>query len=80
MEVEHLNAINQLKDLSNQRFIEQSLEKKEDNQPESTNENQEITLTDTEKKNKSVELSLQFLEIYSKKHKKETIEDDAVSV
>jgi len=80
-EVEHLNAINQLKDLSNMRFVEQSLEKKEDNQPESTNETPENTvLSDADKKNKSLELSLQFMEIYAKKHKKEAIEDDAVSV
>ena len=81
VEVEHLKAINQLKELSNMRFIEQSLEKKEEVQPESTNETPEnIVLSDVEKKNKSLELSLQFMEIYAKKHKKEAIEDDAVSV
>ena len=78
-EVDHLKAINQLKSLSNQRFVEQSLEKKEPSQPENQ-QNENLLMDETEKMKQSIDLSMQFLETISKKNKKEVIEDDAVSV
>ena len=78
-EVDHLKAINQLKSLSNQRFVEQSLEKKEPSQPENQ-QNENLLMDETEKMKQSIDLSMQFLETISKKNRKEVIEDDAVSV
>ena len=83
VQVEHLKAINQLKNLSNERFIEQSLESKEEASSENANEGndtQEVLMNDTEKKQKVYDISLQFVESISRKNKKEVIEDDSVSV
>ena len=83
VQVEHLKAINQLKNLSNERFIEQSLESKEEASSENANEGndtQEVLMNDTEKKQKVYDISLQFIESISRKNKKEVIEDDSVSV
>ena len=68
-EVDHLKAINQLKSLSNQRFVEQSLEKKEPSQPENQ-QNENLLMDETEKMKQSIDLSMQFLETISKKNKK----------
>ena len=78
-EVEHLNAINQLKSLSTERFIEQSLESCEPIQQENPQE-EKILMNETEKMKYSIDLSMQFMEKISKKNKKEVIEDDASSV
>ena len=78
-EVEHLRAINQLKKISNERFIEQSLENYEQSQQENVI-NEEILLNPMEKMKKCMELSIQCIESVSRKHKKEVIEDDAASL
>ena len=78
-EVDHLKAINELKNLSNQRFIEQSLEKSEPSQPVNQ-QNEGVLMDETEKIKQSIELSMKFIETISKKNKKEVIEDDGASV
>ena len=78
-EVEHLRAINQLKKISNERFIEQSLENYEQSQQENVI-NEEILLNPMEKMKKCMELSIQCIESVSRKHKNEVIEDDAASL
>ena len=78
-EVDHLKAINELKNLSNQRFIEQSLEKSEPSQPENQ-QYEGVLMDETEKIKQAIELSMKFIETISKKNKKEVIEDDAASV
>ena len=78
-EVEHLRAINQLKSISNEKFIEQSLQNYEQNQPENII-NEEIIMNPSEKMKKSLEISIQNIESFPKKRKKEAIEDDSASL
>ena len=80
VEFEHLKAVNQLKNLSNERFMEQSLDKTEAKQQEEDSNTNNILISDSEKMKKSLEIALPFIETLSKKNKKEVIEDDAVSV
>ena len=78
VEVDHIKAINQLKTLSSQRFIEQTLDKKIETEPETINDNQ--GLSNEELIKKAMEISLENLESFSKNSKKEQIEDDAASL
>ena len=78
-EVEHLRAINQLKSISNEKFIEQSLQNYEQIQPENII-NEEIIMNPSEKMKKSLEISIQNIESFPKKRKKEAIEDDSASL
>ena len=78
-EVEHLRAINQLKSISNEKFIEQSLQNYEQIQPENFI-NEEIIMNPSEKMKKSLEISIQNIESFPKKRKKEAIEDDSASL
>ena len=80
VEFEHLKAVNQLKNLSNERFIEQSLDKSEPKPQEEDNNINNILISDPEKKKKAMEIALPFIETLSKKNKKEVIEDDTASV
>ena len=82
VEFEHLKAVNQLKNLSNERFVEQSLDKTEEKPKEedSNSNTNNILISDPEKMKKSLEIALPFIETLSKKNKKEVIEDDTVSV
>ena len=88
VEVEHLKAINQIKTISSERFIENALEKAEESESESvSNENniidssKEIQITNVEKMKSAIDISLDCLNKINKKNKnKEEIEDDAVSV
>lgn len=87
-QVEHYKAISNLKELSMNRFIEESLE---DN-PESVSEGsdtglenipkKEIILDETEKMKTAIDMSMKTIEeINAKKEKnKEQIEDDGVSI
>ena len=80
VEFEHLKAVNQLKNLSTERFIEQSLDKTEAKPQQEDSNTNNILITDSEKMKKSLEIAMPFIETLSKKNKKEVIEDDAVSV
>ena len=75
----HLKAINQLKNLSSERFIEQSLDKTEA-KPQESDTKENILISEQEKIKKSLEIVFPFIETLSKKNKKEAIEDDTVSV
>ena len=87
-QVDHYKAISNLKELSMNRFIEETLEEN----PESVSEGsdtglgdipkKEIILDETEKMKTAIDMSMKTIEeINSKKEKnKEQIEDDAVSI
>ena len=87
-QVDHYKAISNLKELSMNRFIEETLEEN----PESVSEGSdtglgdipknEIILDETEKMKTAIDMSMKTIEeINSKKEKnKEQIEDDAVSI
>ena len=77
-EVEHLKAINQLKNLSSERFIEQTLDNKEDI-PQENPQEENVLIDRIEKMKKSLEISMQCIDSIAKKNKKEVIDDDAVS-
>ena len=77
-EVEHLKAINQLKNLSSERFIEQTLDNKEDI-PQENPQEENVLLDKIEKMKKSLEISMQCIDSIAKKNRKEVIDDDAVS-
>ena len=79
VEFEHLKAINQLKNLSSERFVEQSLDKTE-TKPQESDIKENILISEPEKIKKSLEIAFPFLDTLSKKNKKEVIEDDTVSV
>ena len=87
-EVEHYKAISNLKDISQNRFIEEKLEENADSVSEGsdrgveTGSSKEIFLDDNAKMKKAVEISMKNMEeINLKKEKnKEQIEDDSVSV
>ena len=85
IEVEHLKAINQLKTLSRERFVENTL----DNEESESEANEDIIkdgqsgiqITKEEEKKIAIDLSLKCLNQIKKKNKNvEEIEDDAVSV
>ena len=87
VELEHLKAINQIKTISRDQFIENALDKGEESESESvSNDNNikepvEIQITNIEKMKNTIEVSLNCLEEISRKNKnKEEIEDDAASV
>ena len=88
VEVEHLKAINQIKTLSRDKFIENALDKGEESESESvSNENsitetpKDIQITDIEKMKTAMDISMNFVnEIIKKNKNKEEIEDDNVSV
>ena len=77
-EVEHLKAINQLKNLSSERFIEQTLDNKEDI-PQENPQEENVLIDRIEKMKKSLEISMQCIDSIAKKNKREVIDDDAVS-
>ena len=77
-EVEHLKAINQLKNLSSERFIEQTLANKEDI-PQENPQEENVLIDRIEKMKKSLEISMQCIDSIAKKNKREVIDDDAVS-
>ena len=77
-EVEHLKAINQLKNLSSERFIEQTLDNKEDI-PQENPQEENVLIDKIEKMKKSLEISMQCIDSIAKKNKREVIDDDAVS-
>ena len=86
-EVENFKAVNQLKVLATNRFVEDILDDKTDLEPETQNvnneeQNKEIVINDIESKKEAINISLQHLQnIQSKRGKnKEQIEDDTVSV
>ena len=87
-EVEHYKAISNLKDISQNRFIEEKLEENAESVSEEsdkgleTGSSKEIFLDNNAKLKKTVEISMKNLEeINLKKGKnKEQIEDDSVSV
>ena len=92
VEVEHLKAINQIKTISRDKFIENALDKGEESESESvSNENNfsetstptpgGIQITNVESIKTAMEISLNCLNEINKKNKnKEEIEDDTVSV
>jgi hypothetical protein len=88
VEVEHLKAINQIKTISRERFIENALDKGEESESESvTNENnisetnRDFQISNIEKKRKAIDICLNSLNEINKKNKnKEEIEDDNTSV
>ena len=88
LEVEHLKAINKIKTISRDKFIENALNKGEESDSEScSNENNltptpnEIQITNVEKMKSAIDICLNCLEEINRKNKnKEEIEDDAVSV
>ena len=88
VEVEHYKGISNLKDISQNRFLEEKLEENADSVSEEsdkgieTGSSKEIFLDDNAKMNKAVEISIKNMEeIDLKKGKnKEQIEDDNVSV
>ena len=86
-EVENFKAVNQLKVLATNQFIEDILDDKIDLEPETQNatnevQNKDIVINDIESKKEAINISLQHLQnIQSKRGKnKEQIEDDTVSV
>ena len=87
-EVEHYKAISNLKDISQNKFIEEKLEENADSVSEEsdrgveTGSSKEIFLDNNAKMKKAVEISMKNMEeINLKKEKnKEQIEDDTVSV
>ena len=89
LEVEHLKAINKIKTIARDKFIENALNKGEESESEScSNENNltpttpnEIQITNVEIMKPAIDISLNCLEEINRKNKnKEEIEDDAVSV
>ena len=88
VEVEHYKAISNLKDISQNKFIEEKLEENADSVSEEsdrgveTGSSKEIFLDNNAKMKKAVEISMKNMEeINLKKEKnKEQIEDDTVSV
>ena len=88
VEVEHLKAINQIKKISREKFIENTLDKGDESESESvSNENniieapREIQITNVEKMKEAINISLGCLNEINKNNKnKEEIEDDTVSL
>ena len=88
VEVEHLKAINQIKKISREKFIENTLDKGDESESESvSNENniietpREIQITNVEKMKEAINISLDCLNEINKNNKnKEEIEDDTVSL
>ena len=85
VEVEHLKAINQLKILSRDRFVENTIDNEESESE--TNENRinegprEIQIANVEEIKSTIEISINCLNQINKKNKnQEEIEDDTVSV
>ena len=85
IEVEHLKAINQLKTLSRDRFVENIIDNEESESE--TNENRinegprEIQITNVEEIKTTIDISVNCWNQINKKNKnQEEIEDDAVSV
>ena len=84
-EVQNYKAFSELKILSNNQFIEDVLDKKEEtNEPiEDTNNietTKDIVINDIETKKNAINISLQNLQEIQSKKDKEQIEDDTVSV
>ena len=88
VEVEHYKGISNLKDISQNRFLEEKLEENADSVSEEsdkgleTGSSKEIFLDDNAKMKKAVEISIKNMEEISlqKGKNKEQIEDDNVSV
>ena len=86
VELEHLKAINQIKSISSEKFIENTIDKGEESESEIVaNENNivdnTLQITNIEKMRQTIDISLNCLNEINRKNKNtEEIEDDAVSV
>ena len=86
VELEHLKAINQIKSISSEKFIENTIDKGEESESETVaNENNivdnTLQITNIEKMRQTIDISLNCLNEINRKNKNtEEIEDDAVSV
>ena len=89
VEIDHLKAINQIKTISLDKFVENTLDKGEESESESvSNENnlgetipREVQISSFENMKTAIDISLNCLNEINKKNKnKEEIEDDSVSV